>query len=101
MASDAIDLPTLNVSIPTSRGGSGFMGPVEDGFVALGLTTPVSRLVGTTLGVGAILYLIQPGVYFRNGHARSWSAWSNDPDSMLVPWWLAAILIGIVSATFV
>jgi hypothetical protein len=100
MASTNIELPTLNLSIPTDRGSS-FMDPIEDGFSMVGLTTPMSRLVGTTLGIGAILYIVQPGIYFRNGHARSWSAWSNDPDAMLIPWWLAAILIGIVSATFI
>lgn len=95
-----IELPTINTSIAVA-GGSSFMDPVESAYAAIGLTTPIARLVGTTLGIGAILYIVQPGIYFRNGHMRPWSAWSNEPDAMLIPWWLAAILIGIVGATFV
>lgn len=80
----------------------GMYQPFVDGFSAVGMTTPITRFAGTTVVVGTALYVFKPAMMFdHNGNARTWYLWSDGTtDSVVIPWWLAAMLGGAFTALF-
>lgn len=106
-----IDIPSLDLNIPSGKPSGGIvariMEPIESMFSAIGLDSPLFRLLGVAGATGACLYLFKPSAFFESdGRSRPWSLWSLDgPDSdstsTWVPWWLFAILAGVFFATFV
>jgi len=98
-----MEIPTLDLNIPSSSGADRtWMSPVEDVFGYLHMNSPLARLGGVTIIVGGLLYFLQPAGYFSyDGNGRPWAVWSNDPDAIFFPWWLTAIMAGLVCAVFV
>lgn len=96
-----LEIPTLNIRLPTSEAPSSWISPIEDCFAYLGLTTPMLRLTGAAAGVGLALYVLKPSSFFDGEDSKPWALWSGSGDSVLFPWWLFALLVGLATSVFI
>lgn len=76
--------------------------PVEGMFSYMGMDHPLMRMLGVAgFSAGAIYLLGIPPFFDQYGRAKSWSVWSAEgEDSIALPWWLFAILLGIFCGVF-
>ena len=79
------------------------MQAIESAMTAIGLYTPVRRFLGFAAIAGFALYAIKPGAMFDEGMSRPWAIFSDEEDPIpgtSIPWWMLAIIIGVVAAMF-
>lgn len=75
---------------------------IELPFYYLGLNTVPKRFMAGTAGTGALLFAIKPSsMFYDDGTSRSWSLFSKDDGSTVIPWWLVSVGVGVIMATFI
>lgn len=83
------------------------LGRIPTALSALGMGTPLGRFIGFSLITGGIIYVAKPSVFFVDGVAKPWSLLtlgkpgSGGVRSTAVPWYLVALLVGFLGATFI
>jgi hypothetical protein len=82
------------------------LGRLQTALSALGMGSPLGRFIGFSIITGGAIYLAKPSVFFVDGSAKPWSLLtlgkpSGGVKSTAVPWYLVALLVGFVGATFI
>jgi hypothetical protein len=75
----------------------------ESLLTTLGLYTPVRRFLGFAAITAVAAYAIKPGAMFDEGVSRPWGMFSTEDDPIpgtSIPWWMLAIIVGVVAALF-
>jgi hypothetical protein len=81
------------------------LGRIPTALSALGMGSPLGRFIGFSLVTGGLIYVAKPSIFFVDGSAKPWSLLtlgkpSGGVKSTAVPWYLVALLVGFVGATF-
>lgn len=84
----------------------GFIGWVEGGLDGLGLMRgdyAILKRMGFGFALGSVaILLVKPDYMFRqDGSAREWSLFSEDSDSVLVPWYVFAGIFSLFFGVFI
>lgn len=77
---------------------------LKEVFLIFGLRTPLLRFIAVGFLSGAALLYQHPSVFFNqteNGYeSKPWIMISDDPEAIYFPWWIWALLSGILAAGF-
>lgn len=84
------------------RAVDGGLDTIELPFYYLGLNTVPKRFIAGTVGTGALLYAIKPGMlFYDDGTPRPWVLGSREEGAVVLPWWLISMTVGTLMATFI
>lgn len=73
---------------------------VTSAYAMVGMTTPLTRGIGTMGLVYVALNYFKPSFFFNQGQKRPWSLLSDSPDAVLMNVEFVTILAGIIAAGF-
>lgn len=73
---------------------------VTNAYAMVGMTTPLTRGIGTMGLTYLALNYFKPSLFFDQGQKRPWSLLSDSPDAVLMNVEFVTILAGIIAAGF-
>lgn len=82
--------------------------PIQQALVSIGIDSAWKTALFISALTGAGLYIAKPSALFNpDGSAKPWTAGSGDmaqakmDGAVPVPWWLASLTVGYVTAQFI
>ena len=69
-------------------------------FSAMGLETPGTRFLGVSALAASVILVTEPSFAFTNHTARPFKLLSSDKNATWVPWYVAAVGVGVFASVF-
>lgn len=76
------------------------LGYVAAAYGMVGLTTPITRGLGTMAATFLILNWFKPSYFYAGDQMRPWSVLDDSPSAVLMPVSVTAVLFGLIAAGF-
>lgn len=77
---------------------SGILENTRYAYSLLGMYTPITRGIGTTVAAYLALSYMQPGAMYIEGQKRPWSVSSDHPEAVFFTPAVAAVLLGVLAS---